>query len=250
MRTGGRPCARHYPPRPKPSNLRLTPENVLKILDFSLAQLFASPDAPTVTDKDLQEKTVYGGTPPYMAPEQIGEQEPDIRSDIYSAGVVLFELATGVRPFPQRGQLLHDAILHSLPPSPRIKKADISPGLDALILKCLEKDPNQRYHSANELAAALEHLDARSSFAAVFSRTSFLALRRRWLVGAMVSLLLLAAGIAIRPKLGSRTLPPRLSVIVVEFKNRTGEPVFDQTPSELIAMALSQSLQVYVTARP
>jgi serine/threonine-protein kinase len=144
----------------KPGNLRVTPENVLKILDFGLAQLFAAADAETLTaTATVTMKTKgFAGTLAYMAPEQLKGREPDDRSDIYSAGVVLYELATGKRPFPQCGQTLWDAILHSVPDSPRIKKADITPGLEAVIVKCLQKEPTQRYQSAGELVADLSRL--------------------------------------------------------------------------------------------
>jgi eukaryotic-like serine/threonine-protein kinase len=141
----------------KPGNLRVTPENVLKILDFGLAQLFAAPDAQTLTGTSTvaMETPGFAGTLPYMAPEQLQGQEPDTRSDIYSAGVVLYEMATGSRPFPQRGQMLWEAILQSVPPAPRQRKPDLSLNLEGIILKCLEKDPSRRYQSASDLLAEL-----------------------------------------------------------------------------------------------
>jgi len=144
----------------KPGNLRVTPEGVLKILDFGLAQLFSAPGAGTLSETATvtMEAPSLAGTLAYMAPEQLEGQEPDTRSDVYSAGVVLYELATGSRPFPQRGQMLWEAVLHSLPPAPRIKKADISLGLEAVILKCMARDPKLRYQSANELLGDLERV--------------------------------------------------------------------------------------------
>jgi tetratricopeptide (TPR) repeat protein len=144
----------------KPGNLRVTPERVLKILDFGLAQLFGVPDEKTLTDAEMvtMEAPSSGGTPPYMAPEQLEHKEPDVRSDIYSAGAALYEMATGSRPFPQHGQMLWEAILHSLPLAPRTLNQDISPELEAIILKCLDKDPNLRYQSAGELLGDLKRL--------------------------------------------------------------------------------------------
>jgi serine/threonine protein kinase len=139
----------------KPGNLRVTPDSVLKILDFGLAELAVMPDDETLTEEVALQNSL-AGTPPYIAPEQVLGYEPDARSDIYSAGVVLYELAAGSRPFRQRGQALRDAIVHSPPPSLRSQKQDISPGLQAVILKCLEKDPKQRYQSASELLVDLE----------------------------------------------------------------------------------------------
>ena len=139
----------------KPGNLRVTPDSVLKILDFGLAQLYATPDDETITESPTLQHPL-AGTPPYLAPEQVLGNEPDTRSDIYSAGVVLYELATGSRPFRQHGQPLRDAIVHSPPPAPRTRNADISPGLEAVILKCLQKNPKLRYQSANVLLGELE----------------------------------------------------------------------------------------------
>lgn len=144
----------------KPGNLRVTPEHVLKILDFGLAQLFGALDEKRLTEAETVtiEAPGVAGTPPYMAPEQLEHKEPDVRTDIYSAGVVLYEMAIGSRPFPQQGQMLWDAIVHSVPPAPRTVKKDISPELEAIILKCLEKDPNSRYQSAGELLGDLKRL--------------------------------------------------------------------------------------------
>jgi eukaryotic-like serine/threonine-protein kinase len=143
----------------KPGNLRVTQGNVLKILDFGLAQLFATPDAETLTDTaTLTEGNNFAGTLAYMAPEQLKGHEPDTRSDIYSAGVVLYELATGMRPFPQSGQMLWEAILYSEATAPQTKKTDISPGLDMVIVKCLRKEPAERYQSAEALLADLSRV--------------------------------------------------------------------------------------------
>ena len=141
----------------KPGNLKVTPDNVLKILDFGLAQLMTAPEDNTVT----QSEALHGpgaGTLGYVSPEQLEGREPDTRSDIYSAGVVLYELATGSRPFAQHGQLLQDAILHSLPTAPRLKNKEVSAEFEATILKCLEKEPKARYQSARDLLADLERL--------------------------------------------------------------------------------------------
>ncbi len=138
----------------KPANLRVTPDGRLKILDFGLASL-AQPCAgeqPTVT----MTVGVPSGTLPYMAPEQVLNEEVDGRSDIYAAGCVLYEMATGRRPFcePQPSRMI-DAILHQPAVPPRAINAALSPELEQIILKCLEKDADVRYQSARELAVDL-----------------------------------------------------------------------------------------------
>jgi len=141
----------------KPGNLRLTPDGRLKILDFGLARLIEPEyDEETLT-AILTKSQEVAGTLPYMAPEQLRGQKADARTDIWAAGAVLFEMATGERPFKQQtAPALAADIIHKPPPAPRSLNADLSPGLEAIIAKCLEKEPDKRYQSANELAIELQ----------------------------------------------------------------------------------------------
>lgn len=137
----------------KPGNLRETPDGRLKILDFGLARIQR-------TDLDSTQSTAgIVGTLPYMAPEQLQGDPVDARTDIYSTGVVLYELATGQRPFTESlGPRLIDAILHRSITPPREINPNISPGLDAIIRKALEKDPAHRYNAAAEMRMAVQRL--------------------------------------------------------------------------------------------
>ena len=137
----------------KPSNLRETPDGRLKILDFGLARI-AHTDLETT-----QSTTTAGvvGTLPYMSPEQLRAENVDARTDIYSAGVVLYELAAGRRPFVETlAPRLIDCILHHPAPSPREFNPQISSGLESVILRALEKSPPLRYQSAREMLNALQ----------------------------------------------------------------------------------------------
>jgi serine/threonine protein kinase/tetratricopeptide (TPR) repeat protein len=141
----------------KPANLRLTQDNRLKILDFGLAQFIQAEYDLGVT-ASVSEKQV-SGTLPYMPPEQLRGEVTDQRSDIWSAGAVLYELATGRRPFTSsQVPLLIDGILNKSPESPSVLNPKISPGLEMAILKCLDKDPERRYQSARELRVDLDRL--------------------------------------------------------------------------------------------
>ena len=203
----------------KPGNLRVTPEQVLKILDFGLAQLFGVPDEKTLTNAETvtMEVPSFAGTLPYMAPEQLDRKEPDVRSDIYSAGVVLYEMATGSRPFPQRGQILWEAILHSLPPAPRTRKKDIAPELEAIILKCLEKDPNLRYQSAGELLHDLGELEEPSgSWRKIVARRSVWQ-RKLWLIAGILLSVIAAAGL-IWWKITHPPIPEKKHIAVLPFR--------------------------------
>jgi eukaryotic-like serine/threonine-protein kinase len=147
----------------KPGNLRLTPDGRLKILDFGLARLIERESDIALT-ASLSESQEVTGTLPYMAPEQLRGQKADVRTDIWAAGAVLYEMATGERPFKERiAPALAADIIHKAPPAPRSLKADISPGLEAIIRRCLEKGPGKRYQSATELAIDLQRLRTSSS---------------------------------------------------------------------------------------
>ncbi len=143
----------------KPGNLHITADDRLKILDFGLAQWLPSSDhddnlALTVTK--AQEIT---GTLPYMAPEQLRGQRADQRTDIYSAGAVLYEMATGERPHRQTsGPQLISAILEHPLDSPSSHNQKITPALESIIVKALDKDPSRRYQSARELQIDLDRL--------------------------------------------------------------------------------------------
>jgi tetratricopeptide (TPR) repeat protein/class 3 adenylate cyclase/TolB-like protein len=137
----------------KPGNLRETPDGRLKILDFGLARI-----QPREQDSTQSTGGIVG-TLPYMAPEQLQGDSIDARTDIYSTGVVLYELATGQRPFTETlGPRLIDSILHRAIVPPRELNPQISESFSAIIRKSLEKDPAHRYGSAAEMRTALTSL--------------------------------------------------------------------------------------------
>ena len=214
----------------KPGNLRVRPDNVLKILDFGLAQLFAHPEDKTISIEEAEEpQQPYAGTPPYLSPEQIEGWEPDTRSDVYSAGVVLYELATGSRPFPQHGQLLRDTILHSLPPAPRLKNKEISPRLEAVILKCLEKDPKLRYESASDLLEDLKELGRGSGpLRPVAVQAASDSRPKRWLVVSLSLVAVVAVAFVFRNKIlewfGMPPEPAVKHVAVLPFHMTGAQP--------------------------
>ncbi len=135
----------------KPANIILTSAGLVKITDFGIAR---------IEDPSADQQTRAGeilGTPAYMSPEQILGQPVDGRSDIYSCGVLFYELSTGVRPF--RGENLaaiFRAVTQDIPTAPTKVKPSVSPGLSRLIMNCLRKKPDQRFRNCRAMAEALE----------------------------------------------------------------------------------------------
>src|SRR5581483_833809 len=223
----------------KPSNLRLTHESFLKILDFGIADLgdeqSKSHELTTETHS-----TILTGTLAYMSPEQLRGAQPDARSDIYGAGLVLYQMCVGRPPYSETGALLIDAILNRPVPPPIKFNAEICQPLQEIILKALQKDPKQRYQSAREMLRDLEVLDA-----AVARRS-----QHRSLQFASVILLVLILGliIGLEHRRITRWVESRLHpvpankyVAVMPFRSVTDDDAaFDEGLTEAVAARLME----------
>jgi eukaryotic-like serine/threonine-protein kinase len=142
----------------KPANIFLTPTGQVKVLDFGLAKLVHNlgTDEDGAADNSLTAVGVIPGTAVYMSPEQARSETVDARSDVFSFGVVLYEMATGKKPFSGSNSLMTlDAVLHAKPIPPRDINPKIPIELEGIIGKAMEKDRNHRYQGAAEIRSDL-----------------------------------------------------------------------------------------------
>ncbi len=219
----------------KPSNIIVAKDGTARIIDFGLAK---SIDATVTTDGSTK------GTPLYMSPEQASGKGTDFRTDLWSLGVVLYEMLDGTPPFCGDSQL---SVMRAIVQDKPAKLRDTHPGLpaevEAIVSRALEKDPAKRYQSASDMAGDLSAVLTASGPLPSARLTPLNGITKKWkvIVPAVAALVAsFGAGYVYLHRAPAR-LTDKDTIVLADFVNNTGDPVFDGTLRQGLAVQMEQS---------
>jgi tetratricopeptide (TPR) repeat protein/tRNA A-37 threonylcarbamoyl transferase component Bud32 len=232
----------------KPSNLMLTPEGRLKVLDFGLARLVAPDDSDYGDDAPTLDQTVEGavvGTPAYMSPEQASGMKVDARTDIFSAGCVIYELVTGRSPF-HSGSVPETLrrVLCEEPPSIESSVDGIPMGLEEVLRGAMAKERDKRTATAGEMAEGLRELrEVPSTVGSGMMPRAFVNRRRKVALGGVAGFIVVVVAVVLAWQWSRPTLAfaSRDRLLVADVENLTGEEAFDLALHTALEADLKQS---------
>jgi len=229
----------------KPGNILVTRAGQVKILDFGLAQVgrdaeAAEPDATATLP--ITERGTTVGTVAYMSPEQARGLKVDARSDLWSLGVILYEMATYTRPFQgPTAPVVFEGILTKTPVPVREKNPKIPVELERIIARLLEKDRETRYQSAADVRADLKRLERDSSAGGAVVPETKARVLAKYAIAAAVAVVLIAGGILWWQRAHTKRLTDQDVLVMADFTNTTGDTAFDGALRQDLAFELEKS---------